>query len=260
MLDFLMNDKIYENQANDQLAVILAQFDSNYIMDIMDDTINGILVSFDTMPRPNIVLGFEQNFKELLSIYPFEEDNVNQCRRETYDTIIKNICSKFNIHYVENEDVDKYSLARWMYDFYVANFSKYFINFYCRYLLNNKEDICSQFVTDQQAKDISSIYSNYAFGEDKDMVTIAANLPTILKTLSNMPIADGVIYRYAYPEGMESVVYLLESSLSSLTPIFEIYNRILFNEDMYGTVITQIRIAIQKSIKLDEVPQEIKIQ
>ena len=40
MLNFLMNDKEYEIQANMQVATILSQFDSNYIIGVLEDTIN----------------------------------------------------------------------------------------------------------------------------------------------------------------------------------------------------------------------------
>ena len=59
MLNFLMNDKEYEIQANMQVATILSQFDSNYIMDVISDTIDQQFQTFNTITRPNIVQSFE---------------------------------------------------------------------------------------------------------------------------------------------------------------------------------------------------------
>ena len=55
MLDFLTNDKVYEIQANGQISMILSQFDSGYIMDIVEDTLRQLFNNFDTIPRPNVV-------------------------------------------------------------------------------------------------------------------------------------------------------------------------------------------------------------
>ena len=49
MLNFLMNDKVYEIQANNQISVILSQFDSGYVMDIVEDTLTSLFNNFDTI-------------------------------------------------------------------------------------------------------------------------------------------------------------------------------------------------------------------
>ena len=58
MLDFMMNDKVYENQANDQLSVILSQFDSGYVMDVVEDILINNMNFFSIIRRSYVVLSF----------------------------------------------------------------------------------------------------------------------------------------------------------------------------------------------------------
>ena len=51
MLDFLMNDKEYEIQANGQVATILSQFNSDYVMDVVRNTLSEQFNHFDTVPK-----------------------------------------------------------------------------------------------------------------------------------------------------------------------------------------------------------------
>lgn len=255
MLDFMMNDKVYENQANDQLSVILSQFDSGYVMDVVEDTLNNNMNSFSTIPRPNAVLSFETIYKELYNTYPFDIDNVNQSRIETYTTIIDFICKKFDIMFTQPDDIDIYTIAFYMYDFFVSKLDLYLVKFYANHIINEKEDIYTSMNLEGLGsnKDISSIYSQMQFDDDKELAVIAANLPMVLKELSaSTQVPDYVIYRSIYGD-MPDVLPVFEECILCKIPVFTIYNRILFNPDLYGSVITEIRIALQKSINMDRV-------
>ena len=65
MLDFLMNNREYELQSDNQLASILVQFDSDYAMNVIEDTLTQMFNRFDTLPKPNIVKAFKQTFQLL---------------------------------------------------------------------------------------------------------------------------------------------------------------------------------------------------
>ena len=260
MLDFVTNDKIYEIQANNQLSCILAQFDSGYIMDTIEDTLDAVINNFDTIPRPNAVLSFEQVFKELLQVYPSDKENIDICRQETYKTIISFISRKFGIMFVEQQDIDLFSIARWMYDFYVAKFSAYLIKFYTEYLVQEKDQIYASMninaAPNNGIRDVSTIYNSMAFNTNKELAAIASCLPTILNSISGINIPDSVVYRLVYNEpAMESVIYILECSIQNTIPLFQTYNKVLFNEDTYGSVITQIRMELQKKIDIGTIAQ-----
>ena len=62
MLNFLTNSKEYEIQANGQLSSILSQFDSDYVMHVIEATLEDQFLYFDILEKPNAVKAFEQQF------------------------------------------------------------------------------------------------------------------------------------------------------------------------------------------------------
>ena len=65
MLDFMMNNKEYEFGSDSNLAAILTQFDSSYLMHVISDTLEMQFNSFDTLPKPNAVNAYKMVFNEL---------------------------------------------------------------------------------------------------------------------------------------------------------------------------------------------------
>ena len=249
MQSFLMNNQIYEVQANNQISSILSQFDADYVMDIIDDTLNQVFTRFDMIPRPNIVRSFETTFKELHNVYPADIDNIDELRVEIYQNIIDHICKKYELRFIQTDHVDLFTLADIIYDFFVSNFNIYMVQFYVKLLLREKDNIVYTLNMDEikKSKDPNIKYNRLAFDNNDEFVAIAINLPTILKNLAALDIMDHTIYSYIYGPRPE-MVNLIESSISSSVPIFQRFNNLLFNESLYGPIITYIRLAFQQSI------------
>ena len=249
MLDFLINDKTYEIQANAQLSTVLSQFDSAYVMDVIEDTLTRRLNQFDLYGPPNAVDSFEQVFNEMRMVYPNEQDTIADSRHEVYANVIDCICNYMDLQYQPSDDIDLYTLARNMYDFYVARLDNYIVTFYDRYITAEKDHIYSSFHLDdmRKSKDVGTIYSNKVFGDGDSISLIIANLSKVLETLRHMPVSDEQVYRIIYGPMNEHIVQLFMRSLLHRTSVFDRFNSILFNENMYPTVITHIRLAIQQS-------------
>lgn len=249
MLDFLINNKEYDIRSNNQLSVILSQFDSDYVMDIIEDTMIRSFNSFDLFGPPNAVESFEDVFKEMLVVYPDEADRIRESREEVYLTIIQTICRHMELQFNENNEVDLYTMARCMYDFFVSKLNNYIVTFYERYITSEKDNIYINFHLEdmKKNKDMATSYSRMAFGEGDAISLIVANLQKVVSALRNMPVTDDYIYRTIYGANNEHVVQLLAQNLTSHTSIFNLFNKILFNENMYPTVITHIRMAIQQA-------------
>jgi len=256
MLDFLINNKEYEIQANNQLAAILSQFDANYIIDIIDDTMTKRLNTFELVPAPNAIEAFENNFKALKEIYPFDLANIEDTRHTAYREVINLISTRFNLQFEEQEYLDFYTMAYYLYDFFVSHFNTYLVNFYDRFIEQEKINIYTNFKLEEMKKnkDTATAYSKMVFGDDEAIALIVANLPYVLNNIKNLPITDHDIYSIIYEENIEAI-QLLENNITPITGIFSIFNNILFNEYMYPTVLTHIRMAIQMShqVELKEV-------
>ena len=251
MLSFLTNDKEYELRANNQISVILAQFDSDFVMNVIEDTIAQRLSTFNMIPYPNAVQSYETIFKELTNMYPTDTENIEETRMLTYRAIIDIITKWFQIDINDNngdEYIDLYTLCYYLYDFFISRFNNYMVAFYDQYIDDQKEEIYNTFHLEDMRKerDMSSNYSRISFGEDDVMAYIVANLPLVLNNLKNLPVTDKYIYQVAYCNNVP-VLNLFEDYVSPRTSLFETFNKILFNEKLYPTIITHIRIAIQQS-------------
>lgn len=252
MLDFLINNKEYEIQANNQLATILSQFDADYIIDVIDDTMTRRLNSFELVPAPNAVEAFENNFKALKEIYSFDLANIEDTRHTAYREVIRIISTRFNLQFEEQEYLDLYTMAYYLYDFFVSRFNNYLVTFYDRFIEKEKYNIYSNFSLEEKKrnKDSATAYSKLIFGSDEAIALIVANLPYVLSCIKNLPVTDHDIYTLIYGDNVNAI-QLFEENITPVTGIFGIFNNILFNEYMYPTVITHIRMAIQMSHQVE---------
>lgn len=253
MLDFLINNKEYEIKANNQLSVILSQFDATYIMDIIEDTLSHQLNSFSLTGPPNAVESFEMMFKELYENYPTDHTNIDDSRVEVYREIINAICRHMGLSFQETEWTNLYTVAYYLYDFYVAHLNNYLVTFYDRYIQSEKDNLYANYRLEglEKKKDMGSNYVHYAFGDDETIALIVSNLPLVLQNLKQMPITDEYVYRTIYGSQNEPIVQMLVQSIVSRSSVFGIFNMILFNERLYPTIVTHIRMAIQQTCRAE---------
>ena len=249
MQGFLMNNKVYEIQANNQIASLLAQFDADYIMEIIDDTLDQVFTRFDLIPRPNIVRSFDTTFKELYEIYPSDINNINEIRIQTYQNIINHICQRYALRFIQTDHVDLFTIADILYDFFISNLNNYMVQFYVKLILDEKESLINVVNIDEikKSKDPNIVYNRMAFGDNDKMIVIAINLPIILRHLSTLQLTDHTIYQYIYSNRPE-VIELIENSISPTVPIFTRFNEIIFNDALYGPIVTYIRMALQQYV------------
>lgn len=253
MLDFMINNKEYEIQANNQLSVILSQFEANYIMDIIEDTLTKQFNTFDLNGPPNAVASFETMFRELYATYPADHTNIDDSRNEVYRDIIGTICRHMGMDLQETEGMDLYTMAYYLYDFFVAHLNNYLVTFYDRYIQAEKHNLYAGFNPEEikKNKDMGSTYSRIAFGDDEAIAMIVSNLPRVLQSLRQMPIPDDYIYRTIYGSQNEHIVQLFTQNIFPRTSVFGIFNMILFNERLYPTIVTHIRMAIQQTCRAE---------
>ena len=262
MLDFLTNDKVYEIQANGQISMILSQFDSGYIMDIVEDTLKQLFNNFDTIPRPNVVSSFEGSFKQLYDTYPNDIENINQSREEVYRTIIDIICKRYELRFIQSDDIDLFTVALYYYDFFVARINQYIVQFYAKLLMDEKSDIYMNMNLEalRKNKDVSTVYSNMAFNDDEALATIAANLPMVLKNLaSSLQIPDHRVFRYTYGD-QPAILNIFDTTLTPVVPLFSRFNSLLFNDILYGPMIIAIRLELQKTIDFNKAMGQVQQQ
>lgn len=127
-IDLYRNSGIYNMIAEGEIADILSNFNSAYVMDVIDSNLRNRFAYNPTLSNPNIVNSYELNFKGMLANFPTDADNIMSIRQETYLDIINKICNAFNMQYIGDEP-DCYTLAYNVYDLFVSGYARNIINF-----------------------------------------------------------------------------------------------------------------------------------
>ena len=113
--------ELYEINNEYNVTDILAHFDSNYILSIIEDKLENI--SFATSQiEPNIVVSFENNFKNMNDRFPGDSQNIRNIREQVYRDIIRILTNKFNLQFnMSDENIDLYTAAYYLYDFLISH-------------------------------------------------------------------------------------------------------------------------------------------
>lgn len=171
-----------------ELAVVLSNYNSNFVYDIVhyqiDRAISGEANTINT--PPNVVGAWEQNFKAIMDQYGAEGSvKIQEVRQETYNEIIEIICNAFGLNFTVS-DVDIYSAAYTLYDFFVCNYSKNIIAFYSKYIYKERSSIYESMGLSEMKKnkDSSTIYGKRMY-KDIKLAVINANITKIIENINS---------------------------------------------------------------------------
>lgn len=170
------------------LGTILSNFSSEYILHVVSDSLNMRFRPFsDEMPNMCDIL--ERQFSAIYSNAPDYIDQISYTRSETYQEIIKIICNYYNLEFTgkfeEIEANELYGIARTLYDIFISRFTMYCINFFTRYIVDNKESIYNMVNNDPAAYRPREAAKKVI--DDSTMLLIHANINNIVM---NMPTID----------------------------------------------------------------------
>lgn len=256
MLNYVMNSKEFEFQADSQLSSILAEFDSPYIISIIHDVLSNVFNSFDVIPKPNIIQSFETVFKQLFQYYPTDSDNIINTRTEIYRDIINYICSIYNMTFVQNENTDFYTVAFNLYDFFVAKFDPYLVEFYSKFIVKEKENIYNSLSQDalKKSKDSDSVYNKLMFDNKTTLITVINNIPEVINNIINTNVSDSQVYEMIYLNATTqdnlsmsvAIINLMLDHFKTSNGIVGIYRKLLSNPVIYPNILTALRMKIQQ--------------
>ena len=126
------------------IGSILSNFDSDYILHVIDDSLATKFRPFDG-PMPNMVDVFERQFKLVLDNAPDYRDKVLATRLETYIEIISRILDYYQLQInVDLNDIDPenvHTIAKFLYDAFISRFTDNMINFFTSYIIDNSDTI-----------------------------------------------------------------------------------------------------------------------
>lgn len=238
----------YEISNEYKLTEILGHFDSNYIFDVINDKLDSIDYTA-VLEEPNVVVSFEENFKMMNENYPGDADNIRMIRQQVYTDIINVLCQRFNLAFNEEDDtIDRYTLAFYLYDFLVSNRNNIMVNFFTSFIINNKSSLTRILNLDEyrKSRDSAAAYGKRIY-DDQGYGVISANMTKVINHIATIDISLNNIFQSTYTN--PEVLAFLNNAIADKGNFFnDFYCVILQQSDILPVVITNIRLALQKIV------------
>ena len=243
---FVYNPDISNVNIDNQLAGILSQFNEDYIMDVVKDSLENSIRVYAPR-RPNIVSAYETTFKDLTNGFSSNTDEILNTRARVYNQIISIICNFYNFNFVTNDDtIDLYSAAYWLYDFLVANFTENLKNFYVFYFIRERESIESALqLLQTRSNDPVFGYSKKLF-KDPKLAAIHSNIEYVIEQMSSFSVDLWTILNCVYQQQFNVPSYIM--SLISDTGNFfnDYYEAAILQSNEAADLLTYIKLALQQ--------------
>lgn len=247
MSSFTANSQAYNIQAENEVAVLLSNFSTEYVFGVIQDILAQRYASFDILPKPNLVISFEQNFKAFLAQYPSDKDNILQVREDTYKEIIELICKEFKMDIRYDETVDFFTVAKYIYDFFISNYNSYVSLFFSKIITREKDGIYQALHLEdtKKSKDVSTLYNKKLYTDPK-MALINANLTKVIGYISQVEFDMETILNYIYGNNIIATNIFSQHVFPQVSFFQSAYCSLLQNPEIYPLVITAIRLEIQR--------------
>jgi hypothetical protein len=231
------------------IGSILSNFDSDYILHVVEDSLSKKFRPFDG-PMPNMVDVLEREFKIVLDNAPDYREKILDTQRQTYIEIISIILDYYNLNI--NIDLNNissreiYTIARYIYDVFVARYTDNMINFFTTFIINNAESIYNYLKNMEniiRPKD-NGAYSKNNFIDEK-FILIAANLKTVIYNIAGYSVDLNTLISYFFDPEMGQY---FSSILEDKNDIYKYHyaNNILSNNA--PDIITRINLELQSRI------------
>lgn len=242
---FITNSDMYQVNAERDIVVILSRFNTEYIYDCIESALQSKHNAQFIIPNPNLVRSLEDNFIIMQQNYPDDKMNILKCREETYNEIIEYLCSKFNLNFNNNDQVDLYSAAYYLYEFLVSNYLQNLTSFFSKFIINERNNLYKSLNLDRFKK---SSNINYGKKMIKDPVTstILIQISYIIDQLMSFDFNFESIVRMVYSDN--NISNFILSLFNDNGYFYNFYKTDITNVYIRPNIITNIRLIIQDSL------------
>ena len=248
MSSFITNSQMYNVVTESELAEVLSHYDSEFVYNIVDEALKSRFQCVPVTPIPNVVAGWESNFKAIIANYGNMEAHaqVINVRNETYREIIDTICKEFNLNFTIDDSVDLYSSAYHLYDFFVSNFSNNMISLFANFIYKERSSLYDILNLSEMKKnkDGSTIYGKKIY-KDVKLAVINANIDTVIKAVCDTDIPFHSIISLICGNNSELKTYFLSIVSANQDFLNTAYVPVL-NSDIQAEIITGIRFKLQQ--------------
>ena len=246
MGSFISNSQAYNIKSENELAAILSNFETEYVLSIMQDNISKALTTFDPIPKPNVVNAFEANFKAILTQYPEDKAQTNNVRTETYLEIIDSIAKSFNFSFKTSSEIDTYSSASFLYDFFVSNIDIYIISFLSDFIIKEQDQIYKSLNLDQfkKDKDVTTLYNKRVYSNPA-IAIMCSHMDLVLKYILGFNFDFDYILNFIYNNNI-GIMSIFQNVVMDYDFYKQIYGGIISNPNIFPLINTYIKIDIQR--------------
>lgn len=233
-------------RSDNALATILSNFESEYIVNMIKDSIDMRFRPYETS-LPSLY-SIESSFQSVIN----NSDSTNvpkilEVREQTYTEIINEICTYYGLEFNRDYNSDIYSSAYWIYDFFVSNFTNHLFNFLQNYIVTNKNQLYHYLNLDgKKEKDSSSIYAKKII-QDPKLAMLHANLGMVLDNIFVFDISYEDILNYSLGNNSDIKIFLYNIVKDINGNIFKEKYAPLYYTPYRADIITSIKLRIQDS-------------
>ena len=247
MGSFLQNNQAYNIRAEGQLASILSSFDTDYVIGIMEDILANQLNDFNPVPKANIINSFEDNFKAILNDYPEDKPNILDIRESTYSLILSKIAKAFNFEFRDTDQMDLYSIAKLLYDFFVSNYNGYLINFMADYIIREQDTLYKVLNMEQfkKDKDVTTIYNKKLF-DSVQMAIISSHLDYVVKYMMDIDFTMEQVLTVTYRNNPYHIAAFMQHVFPKMDFYKDYYCRLISIPNIYPIIVTYLKIDLQR--------------
>ena len=187
----MVNPDQFNIVSENSLTEVLAHFNSEFILSIIDQAIANRHNPSAYLSNPNVVDAWDMNFKNLINYYQTADitERITALRIDTYKEIIDRICKYHGFNFTIDE-VDLYTVAHYLYQIFVSDFLMHMDTFFANYIVANSEAIYTAMDLGnlKKNKDTSTVYAKKIFA-NPSLAIISANIDAVVTYICGMDIS-----------------------------------------------------------------------
>lgn len=230
MSGFIADNSTYNINTDYAMSVILSHFNEEYIYSTIK---NWIKMKYEEpyFMINNIILGYNENFKQLLYMYQNDADReaILDTRNRVYKDIIELLCNEFQLEYnlSELDNNDLYTPAFYLFRLLVSEFVENVKMFFVNFILKEKNNLYSFLNLDRfkRDKDTNTIYNKKKISNSK-LAIIISKLGYVVDNICVMDISFQDYLNNVYQD--QNIINYLLNLVSSKNDFFKTYVAPLF--------------------------------
>lgn len=245
---FKSNSNDYTIITEGELGAVLQNFDPDMVFSVLENNLENKYREYE-LNLTNLVTSYEYQFKELADQYG-QDNQIFVTRDQTYGIIIERICKFHDLDMpITTDNVDIYTLASIMYEFFVSSFTKYISRFFISYIYREKDSIYKMILSfdeDKKVKNNSITYAKKIYDNDPQLAAIHAYIPKVVESICQFPIT-----LHEYISGVYKTEPQKADFLRSVLPDNEYFYSnfvVPFINNHSSRIIMDIRFALQSDI------------